>query len=248
MPRAVRDLRAQVAGRQGGRMQVVSFDAGGVLVFPDWDRVSAALAKVAIEIAPASLARADALAKFAMDQPRHVSATGNSGHGAIYFAELMTAAGVSSPAVLEAALAAVREEHRARNLWESVGPQVVHTLTRLRAEGLRLIVISNSDGRLHALLRRLGLADYFELVVDSAEAGVEKPDPRIFTTALASLDVPAAEATHVGDLYEVDVVGARGAGMQAVLLDPLNLHAARDCVRIAQLDELSVDGTSLRSC
>ena len=235
------------ASARGVRMRVVSFDAGGVLVFPNWERVSAALAAEGIGIAPGTLARADALAKFVMDRPRHLASTDNAGHGAIYFAELMKAAGVTAPTVMETALAVVRREHGHRNLWESVGPGVVETLTRLRAHGTRLIVISNSDGRLHRLLRDVGLADYFELVIDSADAGVEKPNPRIFTDALASLAVPPAEAMHVGDFYEIDVVGARAAGMQPVLLDPHDLHAARDCVRITRLSEL-IDNASTPSC
>jgi putative hydrolase of the HAD superfamily len=66
------------------------------------------------------------------------------------------------------------------------------------------------------------------VVVDSKLAGFEKPDPRIFLPALTALGVAAADALYVGDLYEVDVVGARRAGMAAVLLDPAGLHASRD--------------------
>ena len=220
-------------------MKVVSFDAGGVLIFPNWERVSTALAGAGIAVPPGALARADAFAKCALDVARSTTATNNAGHGAIYLAELMKAAGVTVPAAIDAALAAVTREHRRRNLWESVGPGVVEALTRLRGQGARLIVISNSDGRLQRLLRETGLADYFEVVIDSAVAGVEKPDPRIFAAALAAAGVSPAEATHVGDLYEIDVVGARRAGMHAVLLDPHDLHAARDCERIASLDQLA---------
>jgi FMN phosphatase YigB (HAD superfamily) len=62
-------------------------------------------------------------------------------------------------------------------LWESVGPGVVEALSALRARAVRMIVVSNSDGRLGDLLRDAGLAGFFELLVDSADAGVEKPDP-----------------------------------------------------------------------
>ena len=73
-----------------------------------------------------------------------------------------------------------------------------------------------------------GIRDAFELVIDSQLVGVEKPDPRIFAIALERLGLPPAAALYVGDIYEVDVVGARRAGLDVILLDPLGLHAGRD--------------------
>ena len=82
-------------------------------------------------------------------------------------------------------------------------------LARLRAAGIRLGIVSNSDGRVEQALEAAGLRDYFDVVVDSALVGVEKPDPAIFRAALDALGVAAGEALYVGDLYEVDVLGAR---------------------------------------
>jgi putative hydrolase of the HAD superfamily len=59
--------------------------------------------------------------------------------------------------------------------------------------------------------------------------GVEKPDPRIFHLGLREANVEAAEAVYVGDLYSVDVLGARGAGLDGILLDPRGYWAPRDC-------------------
>jgi len=67
-------------------------------------------------------------------------------------------------------------------------------------------------------------------VIDSAVVGVEKPDPRIFRLALAQAGVPPSAAVYVGDLYSVDVVGARRAGLDAVLLDPRGYWGPRDCI------------------
>ncbi len=63
-----------------------------------------------------------------------------------------------------------------------------------------------------------GLGEHFEVVVDSKLAGVEKPDPRIFRAALEQLGIEPAAALYVGDVYEVDVVGARAAGLDAALV------------------------------
>jgi hypothetical protein len=68
-------------------------------------------------------------------------------------------------------------------------------------------------------MERLGLARYLDFVLDSGEVGVEKPDPRIFARALAEAGLRPSEAVYVGDFYSIDVVGARAAGMDTVLLD-----------------------------
>jgi putative hydrolase of the HAD superfamily len=75
-------------------------------------------------------------------------------------------------------------------------------------------------------------------MLDSHEEGVEKPDPRLFEIALERSGAQRGETLHVGDLYHVDVQGARGAGLDAVLLDPADLYAGFDCRRIRSLGEL----------
>jgi putative hydrolase of the HAD superfamily len=118
--------------------------------------------------------------------------------------------------------------HQERHLWSSVDPATPESLTRLRAAGLHLGVVSNSDGRVVEALQAAGLDRFFDVVVDSQLVGFEKPDPRIFLAALERLRIPAVEAVYVGDIYEVDVVGARRAGMDVILLDPLENHQQRD--------------------
>jgi putative hydrolase of the HAD superfamily len=110
--------------------------------------------------------------------------------------------------------------HAEDHLWTHVEPGTAEALTSLLDAGYRLAVISNADGRMERALEQVGLRRYMEFVVDSGVVGVEKPDPRIFLEGLRRLELPAEEAIYVGDLYPVDVVGARGVGMEAVLLDP----------------------------
>jgi putative hydrolase of the HAD superfamily len=220
------------------RLRLVSFDAGGVLLFPDWARVSAAVARAGIQVSAEALRRADARARFAMDQPLAAGATNNAGHAAMYFGGLLKEAGVDLDADLGPALAAVRAEHGARNLWEVTPPDAAPMLRRLREAGLQLVVVSNSDGRLQSLLDRSGLGKYFAGVVDSHLVGAEKPDPAIFLGVLATLGVDASEAAHVGDFFTIDVLGARAAGVLPVLLDPDGLHEGRDCVRVRDFAEL----------
>ncbi|HET7874751.1 MAG TPA: HAD family hydrolase, partial [Methylomirabilota bacterium] len=118
---------------------------------------------------------------------------------------------------------------------------------RVRAAGCVAGVISNSNGSVRSVLEATGLARDLAFVIDSAVVGVEKPDPRIFRLGLAEAGVTAGEAVYIGDLYSVDVLGAYGAGLGAVLLDPRGFWGPRDCPRARDLDEavsLTLDGFS----
>jgi putative hydrolase of the HAD superfamily len=119
-----------------------------------------------------------------------------------------------------------------------VPDDVVPTLSALRALGLKLVVVSNANGRLRHLFDRLGLTSYFDVLFDSFEEGVEKPDPRLFHIALERSGSAASATMHVGDLYHIDVVGARAAGLAAVLLDAAALYEGYDCPRIRRISEL----------
>lgn len=78
--------------------------------------------------------------------------------------------------------------------------------------------ISNADGRVRGLLETAGLLSHLEFVVDSAEVGMEKPDPRIFRAAAERLALDPSACAYVGDIYEIDVVGAAGVGMWPILI------------------------------
>jgi putative hydrolase of the HAD superfamily len=98
-------------------------------------------------------------------------------------------------------------------------PDVPEALAELRRLGCRLVAVSNWDVSLHDVLERLGLARHLAAVATSAEVGAAKPDPAIFARALELAGVEAAAALHAGDSVEADVLGARGAGIAAVLVD-----------------------------
>jgi putative hydrolase of the HAD superfamily len=88
----------------------------------------------------------------------------------------------------------------------------VDALDRLRAAGLELACVANWDVSLNGHLDELALSHRFGAIVSSAEARVEKPDPRIFEIALEKLGVPASRALHIGD-EAVDRDGAQVAGL-----------------------------------
>ncbi len=98
-------------------------------------------------------------------------------------------------------------------------PEAAGVLRALRARGLRLIVASNWDVSLPAVLDATGLADLLDGVLTSAAVGAPKPGGAIFGAALALAGATPHEAVHVGDSPAQDVLGARAAGIEPVLLD-----------------------------
>jgi putative hydrolase of the HAD superfamily len=102
-------------------------------------------------------------------------------------------------------------------------PEVPAALEQLRAAGHRLVVVSNWDVSLHEALDRTGLAPLVDGAISSAEARAAKPDPAIFTRALALAGAPgepvaAGAAVHAGDSVEHDVAGAQAAGIRPILV------------------------------
>jgi HAD superfamily hydrolase (TIGR01509 family) len=174
--------------------------------------------------------------RFELDRPEIIRATGDGERWRRYVEAVVRGAGLDR--VPPGAVSRLKAYHDVQNLWENVGPGVPEVLAHL-GEHYRLGIVSNANGTVRAKLVRLGLARHFEVVVDSREEGVEKPDPAIFRIALQRMGVRASEAAYVGDLFHVDVAGARAAGLLAVLYDPLGQHAGKDCLRIATLSEVS---------
>ena len=156
----------------------------------------------------------------------------------VYLETLFAGAGVPASRMEEVGRT-LQRLHQDWHLWCRTAPGTCESLDRLRAAGLRLGVVSNSDGRVEEALTAAGIRDRFELVLDSALVGVEKPDPAIFRAALNALDVAPEETLYVGDLYDVDVVGARAAGIEAVLLVPDAGEPEPRCRRVESLVALA---------
>jgi HAD superfamily hydrolase (TIGR01509 family) len=219
-------------------IKTVFLDAGGVLVFPNWTRVSDALDRHGVRIAAESLAAAEPYAKKQLDTGSVNQSTSDQQRGWTYFNLVLTAAGVPLSPATDRALMELHAYHQTSNLWESVHDDVRPALAALRAGGRRLVVVSNANGTLKHAFERLGLAAALDAVFDSCDEGVEKPDPRFFQIALARTGSDASSTIHVGDLYYVDVVGARAAGIEPVLLDVAGLYEDCDCTRVRSLREL----------
>jgi len=219
-------------------LETVFLDAGGVLLYPNWWRVSEALAAHGVTLSPDALIEADPPARRELDDQGVIGGTTDASRGWLFFDLVLAHAGVPRSDATGAALADLHRYHTTSNLWEYVPEYVVPVLERLRARQLRLVVVSNANGTLRKHMDRLDLTRRFDCVLDSADEGVEKPDPRFFEIALARSGARQETTIHVGDLYHVDVAGARGAGIAPALLDVAGLYPECDCLRVRSLGEL----------
>jgi HAD superfamily hydrolase (TIGR01549 family) len=122
----------------------------------------------------------------------------------------------------------------------AVYPDVFDILSTLREQRYKLGIISNWPATLETTLQRSGLRDYFSVVVGSGNVGYSKPHPQIFKIAVERMEIDPCDALYVGDSMEHDVAGARGVGMDVVLLDRGDLWKAHEprIVSLAQLPQL----------
>lgn len=200
---------------------MLSLDAGGVLVHPDWRAVALLAATVGYDLDVERLAIAEHVVVAELDTPAGV--LDDQRRWFEFMARVLRRGGLPEAAIPDL-LSLLHAEHAKRVLWRSVPLEVPDVLAELRARGHRLAVLSNSNGRLRAMLDELDLSRWFDLILDSAVEGLEKPDPRFFGLLYERLDVPASAVLHVGDVFHIDVVGARAAGCRPLLLDKASLR------------------------
>ena len=117
-------------------------------------------------------------------------------------------------------------------------------LWNLREAGFTLGLVSNRDEPLTGVAIELGIIEHFNFTLAAGQVDSWKPDAAIFRHALRlGGDAAPGEAVYIGDNYYADVVGARGAGLQAVLLDPEGIFPDAECPVIHSLKELQAAGT-----
>ncbi|MGH9905559.1 MAG: HAD family hydrolase [Pyrinomonadaceae bacterium] len=218
------------------------FDVGGTLVHPDWPR----LAKVVEEVSgrvfgsnEMSRAFGEMLRAVGVEIQREGFVTPEEMKRPHWtFRRMYRDLGLD-----EATCAGVMERlnavHLDKHVWCSLDPEVYLLLDELRRQRLTIAVISNTeDGRLIDSLAAAGIAERFDLLVDSHLVGHRKPDPAIFRFALERLGIEAHEGAYVGDSYAHDALAARAVGLRGILLDPFDLHPESVCPRIRSLGEL----------
>ena len=223
----------------GKKITTILFDAGGTLVHLDHRFLQQHLRQAGFPVSLQSVRRAEYAAKAEIDRRMLAAMADNDeSRRRPYFAALF-----DELAVERSVAARLIEEldrlHARHNLWRVVLPSTPKVLADLQTRGLTLGVVSNSDGRIGAILEQCGLRRFFEVLIDSFEIGIEKPDPRIFHLAIAQANASPDQTLFVGDIYSIDIVGAQRAGIRALLLDVLGCYTGVECEKIRHLQELA---------
>ena len=232
----------------------IFFDAGNTLIGLNYQLVVEALRAEGLDVREEALRSAETTARRDLDKA--ILSRWSSGslprtgwvEGKVwtsFWRQVIIACG-GTPERSDRLVDAVLKVTRPASSWDRVDSTTPGVLDELAARGHRLGVISNSSGTLHDHLERIGLAGRFEIIIDSSRVGVEKPHPEIFRLALRQAgDLDATGALYVGDVYAIDVLGAAGAGMSAILFDPQGIWdpgwlRAGDppCRRLRSLSEL----------
>ena len=110
--------------------------------------------------------------------------------------------------------------HNTKFAMLKLEPESFSILLYLKSQGYKVGLITNGKQlKQWEKLVRLGVYPFFDDVVTSESVGVEKPDPEIFNIAIERLNVTAGTSLMIGNNFDVDIVGACNAGMQAMIIN-----------------------------
>jgi putative hydrolase of the HAD superfamily len=204
-------------------IRAVSLDVGGIFHVPSEDGVRQALAEVGFELPPDQVLRAHYAAVRAQDAAEGEPAVVAD---SVYVEAFARALNIPE-ATVEAATTGIASYFKQPGSWGGLIEDSVGALSEIAATGVKLAVVSNSDGTVEQRLREEGILQVGKgrgvpvtAVIDSGRVGVAKPDPRIFDHALQALEIAPESMVHVGDSVLADIVGARAARVRALHLDP----------------------------
>jgi HAD superfamily hydrolase (TIGR01509 family) len=212
--------------------EVILFDVGNTLLFPNWERILAPLKDLGVVPSPEQLQAIERRTKNEFDE---LVSHGTVDHGfwQLFYSHLLGLLHVDKNGVGRA----LNETTRQSSNWDRIRPGTREALEQIGSK-YRIGVISNADGKIAEVLKVCGICDCFLSITDSGIIGHEKPHPAIFAAALRTMNVEPQRAVYVGDVYSVDYLGATNAGMQAVLFDVAGAYRERGLPRVESLQEL----------
>jgi FMN phosphatase YigB (HAD superfamily) len=213
-------------------VRLLCLDAGNTVIFLDHARIARLLGQEGHEVSAATLIRCEGEAKCLLEDGygerptwEYEREVGAIGWGRT-IATMLAQANVDRARIPEL-LAKLWQSHLELNLWWLVPEGMGAALDEIRALGVKVVIVSNSEGMLDVLFERLKIASHFDLVVDSGKVGVEKPEPGIWQIALAVYPTAHDEVLHLGDTYATDIAGAQGLGLRTALIDPYGHYTKR---------------------
>jgi HAD superfamily hydrolase (TIGR01549 family) len=221
-----------------GKVSALLFDFGGTLAFLDFECLAKEFSRPERKLDPLMLEHAEYAGRAAIDH--HLMSEKSRDPNAAYedfFRAWMGAAGISEKEFADTS-ARFRVMHAEACMWRIVREGTHDALERLKSAGFKLGIVSNADGRVAGDAKRLGLAQFFDVIIDSQVVGVEKPNPAIFRFALDALDVPPDQTLYAGDIYAIDMLGARAAGISGKLIDQHGMYHWIEHPKIRHVGEL----------
>ena len=214
------ELRSFVEG-----VKLLCLDAGNTVIFLDHERLAGAATELGFPVKGSRLIETEGEAKLLQEEGRllEVPWKGRDEPGAVGWGKMVGTilhrAGVRAEQV-QAWLPGLWASHMKLNFWSLVPVGFAEAVDGARKRGIKVAIVSNSEGKLDELFVQLGIRSCFDLLLDSGKLHVEKPDPAIFRLALDAFAISPADALHLGDSIATDVLGARAAGLKVALIDP----------------------------
>ena len=218
-------------------IEAIFFDVGNTLFFYNYDFLRGLLAdRFGVNVNVAELAEVH------REVQRAVMAEGvaDAGQEVLWretYRRWLTRVGVDADRI-DDVMGAIRTHPFRHLFWTHMEEGTREMLDWFRERGVKLGVISNAEGQIRRLLEHVGLDARFDVIADSAVVGAAKPGAEIFRFALDAVGVAPERSVHVGDLYEIDVLGARGAGLTPVLVDPEGKSLQGECLTVRRAIDL----------
>lgn len=215
------------------------FDFGNTLAFLDYEALTEEFRRALPALDATALERAEYIGRQALDEYVMSTAPLDLDRAyELYFRAWMAAAGIPASRI-DWCRERFMALNQAESLWRIVRPGITGHLQQFRDAGFKLGVVSNAMGNIQSDAERYGLADYFDVIIDSHVVGVAKPDPRIFHIALEALRIAPEQALFAGDLYSIDIVGARAAQIAgSKLIDVMGHYSWVEHVKIRGIHQL----------
>jgi putative hydrolase of the HAD superfamily len=228
-----------MSAKKTEKVKALLFDFGGTLAFLDFELLAREFSREGRKLDALALEHAEYAGRQAIDRHLMSATKGQAVNPAYddFFRAWMKAAGIPGEEFEECAVR-FGTIHREASLWRVVRPGTFEALEAFKSAGYKLAIVSNAEGQVAGDAKRFGLADYFDVIIDSHIVGVAKPDPRIFQIALEQLGVGPDEAKYTGDIYSIDVEGARAAGIESRLIDQHQRYTWVEHEKIPHIREL----------
>ena len=136
-------------------------------------------------------------------------------------------------------LVEIRRDRMKKGLTE-IHPDILLTLEKLKAKGIKLCLVSNADIIDKKYWDISPLKQYFDCAIFSCDVGVVKPDKAIYSLAMEKLGVNADESIFVGDGGSNELAGAKAVGMTTVLTEFLSVKDNATREKILQWADFTV--------